>query len=269
MRPLSSNPSRADGPTCRARRASGAERPAIRVSYQDNIPVLVARDRKGATFDAVLPQDDGASIAAALTGVVTPGKPPRRRRRQAAGRLRAQGQNSLSRRAFAGKTDPRGAASAHQQRQRLPQPPQAMAPPLQRRRHQEPAQLPRLATRPRSLGPTRRSAKMDPRRHRKRTIPTDNAIRAANVLAFFSDCVSPSATRSPFFQANRSCTLKAGASPLAALGRTAIRFSTDKPLISRSMSKRASMRLTAQRDRRHGWCLCLAPGSGRSCRTSR
>ena len=40
--------------------------------YQDNIPVLVARDRKGATFDAVLPQDDNASIAAALTGVVTP-----------------------------------------------------------------------------------------------------------------------------------------------------------------------------------------------------
>ena len=42
-------------------------------SYQDNIPVLVARDRKGATFDAVLPQDDGAPIAAALTGVVTSG----------------------------------------------------------------------------------------------------------------------------------------------------------------------------------------------------
>ncbi len=41
-------------------------------SYQDNIPVLVARDRKGATFDAVLPQDDNASIAAALAGVVTP-----------------------------------------------------------------------------------------------------------------------------------------------------------------------------------------------------
>src|SRR3984893_9458638 len=41
--------------------------------YQDNIPVLVARDRKGATFDAVLPQVDGASIGAALAGVVTPG----------------------------------------------------------------------------------------------------------------------------------------------------------------------------------------------------
>ncbi len=39
--------------------------------YQDNIPVLVARDRKGATFDAVLPNDDSASIAAVLTGVVT------------------------------------------------------------------------------------------------------------------------------------------------------------------------------------------------------
>src|SRR6201995_4906532 len=41
--------------------------------YQDNIPVLVARDRKGATLDAVLPQADGAAIAAVLTGVVTSG----------------------------------------------------------------------------------------------------------------------------------------------------------------------------------------------------
>ena len=30
--------------------------------YQDNIPILVARDRKGATFDAILPQVDGASV---------------------------------------------------------------------------------------------------------------------------------------------------------------------------------------------------------------
>jgi transposase-like protein len=41
--------------------------------YQDNIPVLVARDRKGATFDAILPQVDSASVEAALAGVVTPG----------------------------------------------------------------------------------------------------------------------------------------------------------------------------------------------------
>ena len=72
MRPSSSNPSRAAGPTCRARlskRGGTARHPG---PYQDNIPVLVARDRKGATFDAVLPQDDNASIAAVLTGVVTP-----------------------------------------------------------------------------------------------------------------------------------------------------------------------------------------------------
>ena len=40
--------------------------------YQDNIPVLVARDRKGATLNIVLPQADGDSIAAVLTGIVTP-----------------------------------------------------------------------------------------------------------------------------------------------------------------------------------------------------
>ena len=40
--------------------------------YQDNIPVLVARDRKGATFDAVLPQVTSDAISAALAGLVTP-----------------------------------------------------------------------------------------------------------------------------------------------------------------------------------------------------
>src|ERR1700734_4342445 len=52
-----------------ARKRGGTARHAG--AYQDNIPVLVARDRRGATFDAVLPQDDRAPIAAALTGVVT------------------------------------------------------------------------------------------------------------------------------------------------------------------------------------------------------
>ena len=73
MRPSFSNPSRAVGPTCRARlskRGGTARRPG---PYQDSIPVLVARDRKGATFDPVLPQIDGASIGAALAGIVTPG----------------------------------------------------------------------------------------------------------------------------------------------------------------------------------------------------
>ena len=62
--------SRAAGPTCRARPASAAERPDTRVLIRTIFPF--ARDRKGATFDAVLPQVDGASVEAALAGVVTP-----------------------------------------------------------------------------------------------------------------------------------------------------------------------------------------------------
>ncbi len=42
-------------------------------AFFENIPILVARDRQGATFDAVLPNVDRASIHAALEGVVTPG----------------------------------------------------------------------------------------------------------------------------------------------------------------------------------------------------
>ena len=55
----------------KARKRGGTARHAG--LYQDNIPVLVARDRKGATFEAVLPQVDGASVGAALAGVITPG----------------------------------------------------------------------------------------------------------------------------------------------------------------------------------------------------
>jgi len=41
-------------------------------SYFENIPVLVARDRSGATTDAVLPEHTAACIAGALAGAVTP-----------------------------------------------------------------------------------------------------------------------------------------------------------------------------------------------------
>jgi transposase-like protein len=40
-------------------------------AFFENIAVLVARDRHGATFDAVLPQPDAASIKAAVAGVIT------------------------------------------------------------------------------------------------------------------------------------------------------------------------------------------------------
>src|ERR1700722_4885228 len=50
----------------KARKRSGiARHPG---PYQDNIPVLVARDRKGEPFDAVLPQDDKAPTPPGLRG---------------------------------------------------------------------------------------------------------------------------------------------------------------------------------------------------------
>jgi transposase-like protein len=118
------------------KRGGTARHPGL---HQDNIPILVARDRKGATFDAVLPQDDSASIAAALAGVVGPHNHLIGDGGQTAGLLRPPGQHPLSRRSFPGKACPRGASPAYQQCQRLPQPPQAMACALSWRRHQEPA----------------------------------------------------------------------------------------------------------------------------------
>ena len=166
---------RSDLPRKARRRGGTARHPGL---HQDNIPILVARDRNGATFDAILAQVDGASVSLALAGIVTPGN-----------HLIGDGGKAIAtfaRRAgiafhtvpSPGKPVPRGAAPAHQHRQRLSRPSQAMAQPLQRRRHQEPAQLSRLAARSRSLGRQTRSAKLDQRRYRKRAIPTDNAIRA-------------------------------------------------------------------------------------------
>ena len=71
-KPSFSNPSRAAGPICRAATQTRRNGQTCRPS-SGQLPVLVARDRKGATFDAVLPQVDGASIGAALAGIVTPG----------------------------------------------------------------------------------------------------------------------------------------------------------------------------------------------------
>jgi len=63
------NPSRAGDPIFAAGHGGKARYPG---QFFENIPILVARDRTGATFDAVLPNVDSASIATALDGVVTP-----------------------------------------------------------------------------------------------------------------------------------------------------------------------------------------------------
>src|ERR1700722_5663024 len=70
MRPSSSNPSRAVGPICRARRENGAGPPGIRGPIRTIFPSSsppTGRARRWTPFA------DGASIAAVLTGVVTPG----------------------------------------------------------------------------------------------------------------------------------------------------------------------------------------------------
>ena len=46
--------------------------PAKRGLSAEQIPVIVARDRHGATTDAVLPKLNRVSIAAALGGIITP-----------------------------------------------------------------------------------------------------------------------------------------------------------------------------------------------------
>ena len=61
---------RSDLPRKARRRGGTARHPGL---HQDNIPILVARDRNGATFDAILAQVDGASVSLALAGIVTPG----------------------------------------------------------------------------------------------------------------------------------------------------------------------------------------------------
>lgn len=67
---LESFKGRRSGLTRKPRQRGGkARRPG---NYFENIPVLVARDRSGATTDAVLPEDTAACIAEALAGAVTP-----------------------------------------------------------------------------------------------------------------------------------------------------------------------------------------------------
>ena len=61
---------RSDLPRKARRRGGTARHPGL---HQDNIPILVARDRNGATFDAILAQVDGASVSLALAEIVTPG----------------------------------------------------------------------------------------------------------------------------------------------------------------------------------------------------
>ena len=94
---------RSDLPRKPRRRGGSARHPGL---HQDNIAILVARDRTGATFDAVLPQDDSASIGAALTGVVTADNHLIGDGGRAIAAFARESQNPLSPRPCAGKAPP-------------------------------------------------------------------------------------------------------------------------------------------------------------------
>jgi hypothetical protein len=146
-----------DLPRKARKRGGTARHPRL---HQDNIPVLVARDRKGATFDAVLLQVDSASVGSALAGVVT-----------AANHLIGDGGKAIA--AFA-----REAGIAFHAVPSPGKPTAEAAHSTSRTSTPTTAELSRMATRPRSLGRPTRPPNLDQGRHRKRPILTVNAIRA-------------------------------------------------------------------------------------------
>ena len=179
---LKSFKGRRSGLARKARKRGGkAEHPG---AFSDNIPVLVARDRSGATTDAVLPEDTAVCITQALASAMSP-----------ANLLVCDGGRPL--RAFARRAKipvrvvpPRKAAARrtrhpHQQRQCLPFASQGVDAPLPRRRDPQPAQLSGLAPRSRSLRPTNRSTRLDTRSPGSRSSPTAYAIRAEIIEGVF------------------------------------------------------------------------------------
>ena len=173
-----------DLPRAARKRGGTARHPG---PYQDNIPVLVARDRKGATSTPFCRRPRRLDRRRADRDR-DPRKSSRRRWRQAPGRLRAQGQDSLPRRAFAGKANPQAPHlhinNVNAYHSRLKQW-------LSRFNGVATKNLPSYLGWRRALeawGRRTRSAKMDPRRNRKRAIPTDNAIRATIIGSYSVSC---------------------------------------------------------------------------------
>ena len=171
---LESFKGRRSGLTRQARKRGGKSRHPG--PFADNIPVLVARDRSGATTDAVLPEDTAVCITQALAGAMSPanvlvcdgGWPLRSFARRA---------KTGPRRSRSGEAAARRARHPHQQRQRLSFAPQGVDAPLPWRRDQEPAQLSGMAPRPRSRCWSR-SARLVARSARSGSLPTANAISA-------------------------------------------------------------------------------------------
>ena len=152
---------RSDLPTQGAK--ARAERPAILAFTRTTFPSSSPATGTARPSTPILPQVDRRLGQPRPRRNRHAGQSSRRRRRPSDRRLRPSRRDCLPHRAVAGQAVSRGAAPAHQQRQRLPRPSQAMAQPLQRRRHQEPAQSTSAGGAPSKPGvDKRRTAKLDP-----------------------------------------------------------------------------------------------------------
>jgi hypothetical protein len=118
----------------RAARKRGGKPAKCGISAEQ-IPVIVARDRHGATTDAVLPKLNRVSITAALGGVVTPRQRILLRWWLRYCCLRPQGWNPDAHPTSARQTKPTSSRFSHQQRQCLSQSPKGMDASLPWRRH--------------------------------------------------------------------------------------------------------------------------------------
>ena len=175
MRPSFSNPSRAVGPICHARRENGVDGPpSWSLSGQYSRPRRPRPEGRDLRRRSAAGHQRRHQRGAGRTRHA--GQSPRRRRRPADRRLRPPRRHSLPRRALAGQANSRGAPPPHQQCQRLSH---QLKQWLNRFNGSPPktCQAISLAQSPRSLGQT-----VDPPKWIlsaiERTISTDNAIRA-------------------------------------------------------------------------------------------
>ena len=147
----------------------------------EQIPIIVARDRQGATTDAGTAEIESRVDCCGVG-----------RRRHACQRVllrrwhgdcgfRTPGGDCGTHPADARQTKSKGARFSPQQRQCIPWTTEGVAAPLPWRRNEKPVELSRLAADPGGLGTERNVDRHDPRGDRNGTLPTNDAIRAKKI----------------------------------------------------------------------------------------
>jgi hypothetical protein len=178
---------RFDLPGQQRKRGGKAKHPEL---FFENIAILVGRDREGATFDAVLTRIDRASIAEALDGVVTPANPFVLDGRKGHPRLRPQDEIPVNVVPVPGKPTPRCPTSISTTSTHITDGSRNVC-------AASTAGPPRTCltisdeTSPRGMERPSHSAKLDPRRPRKRTESAAHAIRAVINLRLTKKTLPP------------------------------------------------------------------------------